>query len=142
MKRLGLFKKLATVALVGVTALTSVVGCTFGTDPSGLSNSSVVPQSAKGVDYNSALETKLYTYSAVNPDLSSIDVQDTEQMRKKSAEFTNSLFEDMYVFVDPGAEGKFINDYVSSTSEVTFAELVKAEIDAFGLDLYTRLNFV
>ncbi|MBP5651103.1 MAG: hypothetical protein J6X00_00305 [Clostridia bacterium] len=142
MKRMGLFKKLATVALVGVTALTSVVGCTFGTDPSGLSNSSVVPQSAKGVDYNSALETKLYTYSAVKPDLSGIDVQDTEQMRKKSAEFTNSLFEDMYVFVDPGAEGKFINDYVSSTSEVTFAELVKAEIDAFGLDLYTRLNFV
>ncbi|MBR4745372.1 MAG: hypothetical protein IK070_01520, partial [Clostridia bacterium] len=147
MKKKGLFKKLATFALVGVTALTSIVGCA----QSDYSGSPTAQQYAGTSDPNE-LKDKVesaqkaasakHIYSAVKPDLSGIDVQDTEQMKEKTAEFANTLFDDVYVFVDPGADGKFINDYVSSTSEVTFAELVKAEIDAFGLDLYTRLNFV
>ena len=131
MKKKGFYKKITTFVMAGFLSLSSFLGGCTACDSK---------PSEKYAQYNKpyseikeSLKPRYYTYSAIVPG---------EMNEEEAKEYVSELFDDVYVFVDPGPDAKFLNDYKENPDETEFYKLVAGQIDLFAQNLYDKLLYV
>ncbi len=124
------FHKWLTAGILSITTIFSCGGCI------NMGGGGTPPMSMD--DINKATAPNLYYFSAPVYDNADFDTSNTDGFAINNSTF----FEDAYLLVDPGHDGKFVNDYKSTPVTTTFARLVEAQIDTLATNIYTKLNYV